>query len=413
VYTYRLAHALADAGHTVDVVHNVDSYHLYHRGDPPTGFPDHPRVARYPLRSGIGAFSSVLSHQTGRPALMERQLQALFDSRPYDVVHYHNISLLGPGVLGFESRHGPTLKLYSTHDHWLLCPTHVLWKFGSRACEKPECLRCVLAARRPPQLWRYTRLLRSAITHVDEVIAPSEFSRRLHAERGFDHPITHLPYFMDTVDTDWQDPGPRPQQRPYFLFVGRLETIKGLHTLINIWHRAPQVDLLIAGTGTQEAALRAQAAENPHIRFLGLRTQQELGPLYVHALACLVPSLTYETFGMVTIEAMARKTPVVARELGPLTEIIQTSAGGLLYRTDEELLDALFRLDAAPCLGRELGEAGYRAFRRYWSREAHLEQYLALIDQAAQRKFSKVPWQLADVPGDVPAAVPQPILDSS
>jgi glycosyltransferase involved in cell wall biosynthesis len=312
-------------------------------------------------------------------------------------VHYHNISLLGPGVFGIEPRRGPAVKLYSTHDHWLICPTHVLWKFGSRACEKPECLRCVLSAKRPPQLWRYTGLLSASVAKVDEVVAPSQFTVRLHAERGFDRPIVHLPYFTDAVDREWQDPGPRPQPRPYFLFVGRLETIKGVHTLVDLWQRAPDVDLLVAGTGSQQEHLRALAANNPRILFLGQLTQKQLGPLYAHALAVVVPSLTYETFGMVTIEAFSRKTPIVARALGPLTEIVQTSGGGLLYSSDGELLDALHRLAASPNLVDTLSEAGYDAFRRFWSREAHLASYFALLRRAALKKFGKVPWQSSNL----------------
>jgi glycosyltransferase involved in cell wall biosynthesis len=395
MYTYRLAHALGDAGHRVDVVHSVDSYHLYHPGGPPApdGFPDHPNVARHELRSSFGALSSIVAHQTGRPGLARDQLRKVFNAEAYDVVHYHNISLLGPEVLTFEPDRRRAVKLYSTHDHWLICPTHVLWKFGARPCEKPECLRCVLRAGRPPQLWRYGSLLADAIQHVDEVVAPSEFTVRLHAERGFPRSITHLPYFMDRVDRDWEQPGPRPQERPYFLFAGRLETIKGLHTLIELWDRAPDADLLVAGTGGQEAQLRAQAKANPRIKFLGHLTQDQLGSLYVHALACLVPSVTYETFGMVTIEAFARKTPVIARDLGPLPEIVQLSGGGLIYRTESELLDALHRFAGRPELARQLGEQGYRSFLKHWSREAHLERYFDLLRRAATRKFGSVPWE--------------------
>ena len=46
--------------------------------------------------------------------------------------------------------------------------------------------------------------------------------------------------------------------------------------------------------------------------------QSELGTLYFHALACIVPSITYETFGMIIIEAFARSTPVIVRDLGGL-----------------------------------------------------------------------------------------------
>jgi hypothetical protein len=39
-----------------------------------------------------------------------------------------------------------------------------------------------------------------------------------------------------------------------------------------------------------------------------------------------------------------------------------------------------------------LGEAGYCAFARYWSREAHLERYFELLREAALNKFGCVPW---------------------
>ncbi len=64
------------------------------------------------------------------------------------------------------------------------------------------------------------------------------------------------------------NPAPRPQEKPYFLFVGRLELIKGLQTLIELWKRVPQYDLLVAGTGSYEPQLRAMAADNPHIKIL-------------------------------------------------------------------------------------------------------------------------------------------------
>jgi len=52
MYIYRLAHALADAGHHVDVVHCVDAYHLLHPAEPEIAFREHPGVRRHALRSG-------------------------------------------------------------------------------------------------------------------------------------------------------------------------------------------------------------------------------------------------------------------------------------------------------------------------------------------------------------------------
>lgn len=392
MYLYRLCHALGDAGHHVDVIHCVDSYHALHPEPPPVRFAEHPNVQRHELRGGYKWLSPLLTQQTGRPCLKQKLIRQVLASRPYDVVHFHNISLLGPWVLTFEPHRNRAVKIYTTHEHWLICPTHVLWKFNRRPCEKPACLRCTILAKRPPQLWRYTGLLEKASRHVDQFVSPSRFTASKHAERGFARPVAHLPYFIDRVDRDWKEPGPRWQEKPYFLFVGRLEAIKGLHTLIPLWEKVEDFDLLVAGSGTQAARLRTMASGNPRIKFLGYLSQEQLGPLYFHAVACIIPSITYETYGMISIEAFARKTPVIVRDLGALSESVHDSGGGFVYSADDQLLAAVRRIGASPALRAELGEKGYRAFLRFWSREAHMEMYSRFLREIASRKFGCVPW---------------------
>jgi glycosyltransferase involved in cell wall biosynthesis len=283
--------------------------------------------------------------------------------------------------------------MYTTHEHWLICPTHVLWKFDRAPCEKPDCLRCTILAKRPPQLWRYTGLLDRMAKHVDQFLAPSRFTVRMHADRGFRQPLGYLPNFIDRVDDDWRDPAPRPQDAPYFLFVGRLEHIKGLQTLIALWNRVTKYDLLVAGTGTHEVELRAMAAANPRIKFLGPLPQRELGALYYHAIACIVPSITYETFGMTSVEAFARKTPAIVRDLGALPEVVQDSGGGFVYRTDEELLSAMNCLAESKQLRDTLGQKGYEGFVQWWCRAAHLGTYFEFLGRSAEKKFGRIPWQ--------------------
>jgi glycosyltransferase involved in cell wall biosynthesis len=393
MYVHRLAHALGDAGHHVDVAHCLDSYNLLHPKPPEIAFAEHPNVTRHELRSGWGPVSPLATQQTGRPVLKRGAIKKLLAGRRYDVIHYHNMSLIGAGALEMESPYGRTVKVYTAHEHWLICPMHVLWKFNERPCEKPECLRCTLHGRRPPQWWRYTGLLKRAARRVDQFISPSRFTARMHAERGFPQTVTPVPYFVDRTDGDWREPGPRPQERPYFVFVGRLEYIKGLQTLIETWRGITDWDLLVAGTGTYEQQLRAAAAPNPRIRFLGPRSQRELGALYHHALACLVPSITYETFGVISVEAFARKTPVIVRDLGALPEVVEDSGGGFTYRTEAELLEALRSLAASPERRAEMGERGYRAFLRMWTPEAHLALYYELLGDCARRKYGRVPWE--------------------
>ena len=406
MYIYRLCHALADEGHQVDVVHSVDAYKLLHPAPPEVPFRPHPNVQVHALDTGHRWLTPLVTQQTGRAGLNAPAIRKLMRRERYDVVHFHNISLLGPEILAFPAGDGTAVKLYTTHEHWLVCPMHVLWKYTGRACDGPDCLRCTIAGRRPPQLWRHTGLLESASRHVDRFLSPSRFTAAMHRERGFTRPVGHLPYFIERADDDWRQPPPRRHERPYILFVGRLEPIKGLQTLLPLWRRVAEesgVDLLIAGSGTMEPELRALAGGNPRIRFLGAQSQGALGGLYVHALACVVPSLTYETFGIVMLEAFARKTPVIARRLGALPEVVEESGGGLTFATDDELAGAIATLARSPALRNELGERGYATFVEKWTRQPHLSRYFDIIAEARASRARAAGSECAGVNGPAPA----------
>jgi len=96
-----------------------------------------------------------------------------------------------------------------------------------------------------------------------------------------------------------------------------------------------------------------------------------------------VPSVTYETFGIINIESFARKTPVIVRDLGALPEVVHDSGGGFIYSSEEELLHAIRSLAGSPALRGELGERGYQAFLEWWTREAHLKLYFGFLHKLA------------------------------
>jgi glycosyltransferase involved in cell wall biosynthesis len=392
IHVQRLAHALADAGHVVHVAHCVDSYRLAQPREPTLRPIDHPRVFRHALRSPARWLSPLSTHQTGRVHFKRAALREVLATERFDVVHFHNVSLLGPEVLTLVPANPEVVKLYTAHEQWLICPTHVLWKFGRRPCEAPQCLRCTLAAKRPPQLWRYTSYLEHCYRHVDCFLSPSRFSAAIHAERGFSRPMVLLPNFADRPSGVSSHAADRPHARPYVLFAGRLEVVKGVHTLIHAWKRVEDVDLLVAGTGSREPELRANAAANPRVHFLGELPQAELGNFYAHALACVAPSVAYESFGMTVVEAFARKTPAIVRNLGALPELIEQSGAGFVYESEDELIAAVQRMAADSALRSELGRRGFAAWQKLWSTEAHLERYFELLNDAAERKLGAIPW---------------------
>jgi glycosyltransferase involved in cell wall biosynthesis len=263
----------------------------------------------------------------------------------------------------------------------------VLWRHNRELCTGKQCLRCVAAYRRPPQYWRYTGLLERESRHVDTFIAMSEFSRAKHAEFGFPFEMEVLPYFLPddegahdaALDTS-------PHGRPYFLFVGRLEAIKGLDDVIPAFRDFEGADLLIAGDGTHGDTLRALAEGNERVKFLGRLTPDELARYYRHARALIVPSVCYETFGIILIESFSHGTPVIARRIGPFPEIVDAAGGGALFGTRAELIAAMQRMLHDDAYRDDLARSGWEARRRLWSESAVIPRYLDIVRRAAERK---------------------------
>jgi len=394
MYLYRLANALARRGHDVDVIHDADSYHVLEPSAPKANFPNHPNVTVHTLRSRWGRLSPLLSQQTGGVWLKSRRIREVFLGKRFDVIHYHNISLFGPRVLALAPDYADFIKLYTTHEHWLVCPMHVLWKNNERLCEAPDCLRCTLAFRRPPQWWRYTSLLEKCAASVDQFVSPSLFTARMIQDRGFvpARAIEHLPYFVPEAEHAAAPPAESLHHRPYFLFVGRLEIIKGVQDLFPLFRNYPHADLLIAGTGNYEAALRDQARGMSNVIFLGSLPQDRLRACYRHAVALLVPSICYEVFGIIILEAYLQKTPVIVHDLGGLKEVVEESRGGFAYRTPQELLAAMERLRTEPALRAEMGERGFQKYHERWDEAAHLRIYFRILEETARRKLGRVPW---------------------
>jgi glycosyltransferase involved in cell wall biosynthesis len=166
---------------------------------------------------------------------------------------------------------------------------------------------------------------------------------------------------------------------PYFLFVGRLEKLKGLQDLFPVLRALPEARLRIAGTGAYEAELRTLAAGLPNVEFLGQVHPARVAALYAGALAVLVPSLCYEVFPLAPVEAMAHGVPVIARRLGALTEVVAESGAGMLFDTPDECRAAMERLLRQPELRAELGARGRAMALAQWTEDVHLTRYFELI----------------------------------
>ena len=379
IFVHRLSNELARLGHHVEVIHCIDSYRLLSDNSPPGNYENHPNIKVHGLKSRYGFLSPLATQLTGSPLLKSEQISQILETG-FDVIHFHNISLIGgPKVL----RYGNGIKLLTIHDYWLVCPTHVLFKFNNVACENPQCIPCVLSYKRPVQLWRYLGLINDSIKYVDRLIAPSYFAIETHKKFGLKAPISYLPHFVpvdEVVASEEKNLMDVGTEKPFFLFIGRLEKLKGLQTLIPLFRDYEKARLFVVGRSKYENYLKTLARGSSNIMFLGFLTNGEVQRHLTRALAVIVPSLCYEISSLAVLEAFSQKVPVIARKIGALKEILeQDRDAGILYETEDELLRALNHMVDDKPSGKKMGINAYEAYRNKYTGKKHLERYFELI----------------------------------
>jgi glycosyltransferase involved in cell wall biosynthesis len=231
---------------------------------------------------------------------------------------------------------------------------------------------------------------------ADALIAISRFTRE-----GYRRLCPHVQNVHDIpngVDVDaMSTPAPRPTDLDpaivpgeYALFLGRLVPRKGVDLLLGALGGLPdtgRVQLVVAGDGASRTTLETLAASHGlagRVRFLGATSGSCKTYLLQNALCGVVPSRTWEAFGLVVLEMFAAGTPVIASRLPGLEDLIDPGRTGWLVPPEnpEMLRRALAEALAAPEHTRQRGEAAQQVAMRFdWTAiaERHLELYQELV----------------------------------
>jgi glycosyltransferase involved in cell wall biosynthesis len=182
-------------------------------------------------------------------------------------------------------------------------------------------------------------------------------SKRLQRYNGLDAtPLYHPPRLADRLR--------RGEAGDYVLSIGRLESVKrvdlAIRAMLNV---PPPLRLVVAGTGTQDEALRALAVSlgiSDRVTFLGEVSNDDLIELYAGALAVVFPPFD-EDYGYVTLEAFLSHKPVVTTtDAGGPNEFITNGENGWVTAPEARALaEAIRTLDADRRRAARMGEAGY------------------------------------------------------
>lgn len=227
---------------------------------------------------------------------------------------------------------------------------------------------------------------------VDQIIAATlaEKAQLEWIYKADPRKITVIPPGVDTshfypipADEARQFIGIEPDNR-MILFVGRIEPLKGLNTLINAVSRlrfhelTDPVHLAIIG-GDPDVSAEKMSSEMAHIQklcddlslgrtvvFLGKRDQNTL-PYYYSAAEVVVMPSHYESFGMVALEAMACGTPVICSQVGGLAFLVQDNVTGYTIPAEDPqaLYEKISTLLENSKIRKEMGSNAHEYARQY------------------------------------------------
>lgn len=352
-----------------------------------------------PLRKHL-----VENYKAHQAALTEAR-RFIHDLQP-DVIHVHN--LMDPGALRMLRQCGPVVK--SIHDCRPFCvkpypvvasrligdsETFCDISFG-RSCWR----RCYAHSGKTPmerlQAWSYflpnLRVLHE-IMRVDRLVVYSQYLKDLALMKMPDSQRVHILHLFTGAEFASRQLTLQssPNDKPVFLFAGRLSVEKGILKIFDALDLIPEVPctLVIAGDGPAKDAVcrRIKNCSPLHdIKLKGFLRQTQLYAEYQAASVLLFPSIGSEGCPLAGIEAMYFGTPVIAFDTGGVGEwLIDGETGDLLPRNDiAGLANAMADLAANPERIKTLGIQARSFVQKKFSREAHVTELIEIYQQAIQ-----------------------------
>lgn len=310
---------------------------------------------------GIGGADQVRSALS---AVWSRAASRRVRAARADVVHVHNMfPTLSPAVLRAARASGAGVVM-TLHNFRAMCLPATLLRDG-KVCT--DCVgrvpwrgvvrRCYRDSLAGSAVLAGSLTLHRAIDSFDAVgvfLAVSGFVRDKHVEAGLNgERIRVKPNFT------WEVPASSP--RTHLLSLGRVSPEKGVDVLMRAWLPS-HGRLVVAGDGPAMPLVRSLAPEG--VEFEGAVPAERAGALMAGARALIVPSVWYEGAPRVIAEAYACGVPVIASDIGGLSEaVIDGETGFLVPPGDPDALRA-----AILAMDESTAERLGRGAREFWSR---------------------------------------------
>lgn len=314
------------------------------------------------LRKLLLPFTTVFNPRT------YKEVRKLLKEENIEVVHVHNtLNLISPAVYyGARSMKVPVVQ--TIHNFRLLCPGATFYRDG-HICE--DCVQHGLKCAVKHGCYRGSRVQTlicvisiclhrlTGIYGKINYICLTEFNKnkllqlkQIKPEQVFVKPnFTYVPNVQNETGE-------------FYLFIGRIEEIKGVPLILEAFEKMPDKRLVVAGTGTKLEEYKMKEKEFKNIEFKGFVAKEKLQFLLEKTKAVVVASQWYETFGMIVAESFASHVPVIVGDIGNVGSLVDDGINGVKFQYDSPsaLIQAIERFEQMD--RKVLGENAFQKYKK-------------------------------------------------
>lgn len=307
-----------------------------------------------------------------------KEVKKLIDENDIDVVHVHNtLPLISPSIY-YAARTKKVPVVQTIHNFRLLCPGATFTRCGE-ICE--DCVSKGLEQSLKHKCYRnsisqtfimYTMLkLHRIIGTYNKInyITLTEFNKQKLSILVKDKSKIHVkPNFVEKREQV------KRKLEDYFVYIGRLDDIKGINFLVEAWKNIDKnINLYIIGTGPEEEKLKHIISENRlnNVKLLGFMKREDAFKVIEKSRAIIIPSKWYEGFPMTIVESFSLGVPVIGSKLGNIESIIEDGRSGLLFtaNSEESLKEVINKVFCDRGLNVDLENNAYKLFKEKYTDE--------------------------------------------
>ncbi|MEO6357905.1 MAG: glycosyltransferase family 4 protein [Ferruginibacter sp.] len=328
------------------------------------------------------------------------KLDRILEKHDIKFAHLHNIHhYITPAIV--EKLHKRGIKIiWTLHDYKIICPENSFVSQG-KVCEKcmdgsffhcaiNRCKKNSLLASALATFEAYYYHKKNTYQLVDFYLCPSRFILDKFLQFGFDKNkmlLSGLCYDISLVDNFIEQSKTLPAQQnrsKYILYVGRLEDIKGVKTLIEAV-RGTDIHLKVAGRGNAEESLTTyiQTENISNVEMLGFKKKDEIFALTQHASFGVCPSEWYENYPFSISETFLFSKPVVGSNIGGIPELVIDGQTGFLFEAGNQpqLREKLLLLWNDEDLVNKLGQQARKHSYDLFNYETHWNMIHSVIQK--------------------------------